>query len=66
MKLTDILVFLLPLIIIEIILLIYTLYHIFTHEHYKRGNRLLWCFIAIIGMQFIGPVLYFILGKEDE
>ena len=25
----------------------------------------LWLAVAIIGMNFIGPILYFLLGKED-
>lgn len=57
---------LLPLILAEFILLFVTLHHIFTHEHYKRGGRLLWTAVAIIGMQFIGPILYFLLGKEEN
>ena len=44
----------------------YTLWHIFTHDSYKHGTRWIWCIIVIIGIQFIGPVLYFIFGKEDE
>lgn len=63
--LLEYLPFLIPLAIAEVILLGYTLYHILTHEHYKRGTRGLWLVIAIVGMQFIGPVLYFLLGKED-
>lgn len=62
---TEILPFLIPLIIVEFALLGYTLWHIFTHNNYKRGNRTLWLIVAVIGMNFIGPVLYFILGKED-
>lgn len=54
-----------PLIIAELILLIYTLRHILTHNKYKHGNRVLWLIITIIGMEFIGPILYFVLGKED-
>ena len=54
-----------PLIIAELILLIYTLRHILTHNKYKHGNRVLWLIIIIIGMEFIGPILYFVLGKED-
>lgn len=65
-KITEILPFLIPLMIAEFALLGYTLYHILTHKNYKRGNRTLWLIIAIIGMQFIGPILYFLLGKEDE
>ena len=58
--------FLLPLVIVEFALLGYTLYHILTHRHYKRGNRTLWLIIVIVGMNFVGPVLYFLLGKEDS
>jgi len=58
--------FIIPLAIAEFALLGYTIYHILTHKHYKRGNQLLWLVVTIVGMQFIGPVLYFLLGKEDE
>ena len=58
--------FLIPLIIAEFALLGYTLWHILTHKTYKRGNRTLWLIVAIVGMEFIGPILYFILGKEDS
>lgn len=61
----EMLPFLIPLIIAEIILLTVTLRHILTHKNYKRGNRTLWVIVAIIGMEFIGPVIYFLLGKED-
>lgn len=65
MTLNDILPFLIPLIIVEAILLIITLRHILTHDHYKRGNRVLWIIISIVGVQFIGPILYFVFGRED-
>lgn len=64
-KIMKFLPFLIPLAIVQFILLGYTLYHILTHKNYKRGNRTLWLVIAIIGMEFIGPILYFLLGKED-
>ncbi|MDD6102542.1 MAG: PLDc N-terminal domain-containing protein [Clostridiales bacterium] len=64
--LKQIMPFLIPLIVVELLLLAYTIYHILTHEKYKRGNRILWIVIAVVGMQFWGPVLYFILGKEEE
>ena len=65
-KLVEFLPFLIPLIIAEFALLAYTLYHILTHKTYKRGSRTLWVIVSIVGMQFIGPILYFILGKEDS
>ena len=66
MNLTEYLPFLIPLIIAQFALLGYTLYHIFTHNTYKRGNRTVWLIITLVFMNFVGPILYFILGKEDN
>lgn len=65
-KITEFLPFLIPLIIAEFALLGYTLRHILTHNNYKRGNRTLWLIITIVLMNFVGPILYFLLGKEEE
>ena len=61
----EVLPFLIPLVIVEFALLGYTLYHILTHNTYKRGNRVFWLIITIVFMNFVGPILYFLLGKED-
>lgn len=61
----EMLPFLIPLAAVELALLGYTLYHILTHKTYKRGSRGLWIAVALIGMQFIGPILYFLLGREE-
>lgn len=58
--------FLIPLVVLQLALLAYTIVHILKHDSYKRGNRVLWLIIAIVGMEFIGPILYFVLGKEEE
>jgi len=63
--LNQMLPFLVPLVIVEFALLAVTLRHILTHKTYKRGNRALWLVVVIVGMNFIGPVLYFLFGKED-
>ena len=63
--LKEFLPFLIPLLIVQFLVLGYTIYHILTHDHYKRGNRAIWMIVAIIGMEFIGPILYFVLGKEE-
>ena len=65
-KLMDVLPFLIPLAVAEFALLAYTLYHILTHKNYKRGNRTLWLIVALVGMQFVGPVLYFLFGREND
>ena len=65
-KIAEFLPFLIPLVIAEFALLAYTLYHILTHDTYKRGSRALWLVITIVFMNFIGPILYFVFGKEDS
>ena len=64
-KIIEFLPFLIPLIIVQFSLLGYTLYHILTHKNYKRGSRTLWLIITIALMNFVGPILYFLLGKEE-
>ena len=64
-KSMEVLPFLVPLVIVQFALLGYTLYHILTHKNYKRGNRTLWLIITIVFMNFVGPILYFLFGKED-
>ena len=64
-ELMELLPFLIPLAIAELGLFAYTLYHILTHKTYKRGTRALWLVISIVFMNFVGPILYFVLGKED-
>ena len=66
-KLIEFLPFIIPLIIAELAVAGYALYHIFTHSAYKRGSRALWVALTLIFMNsFIGPVLYFLLGREDS
>ena len=65
-EIRELLPFLIPLIAAELIVLGFTLRHIFTHKTYKRGTRALWATVSIVLMNtFIGPILYLLLGKED-
>ena len=64
-NIAEILPFLIPLIIAQFALLGYTLHHIFTHTKYKRFDRATWLVITLVLMNFIGPILYFVFGKED-
>lgn len=65
-QITEFLPFLIPLVIVQFALLAYTLWHILTHTSYKLGNRTLWLVITIVFMNYVGPILYFILGKKDD
>ena len=66
MTVSELLPFLIPLAIAELLLLFIPLRHILTHKNYKRGSRALWLVVTIVGLEFIGPVLYLLLGKEDN
>lgn len=66
LNITEILPFLVPLVIMEFALFGYTLWHILTHKDYKYGNRTVWIVVTIIGMNFVGPILYFIFGREES
>ena len=63
-KFIEFLPFIIPLLIAQFALFGYTIYHILKHDTYKRGTRTLWIVLSFIN--FIGPILYFVLGKEDE
>ncbi len=65
-QIKEFLPFLVPLVIVQFGLLAYTLHHILTHDHYQRGSRGLWVLVALVGMQFWGPILYFVLGKQGD
>ena len=62
----EFLPFIIPLVILQFALLGIAIHHILTHDTYKRGNRTIWLVITIVGMEFIGPILYFLLGKEES
>ena len=65
-QIKEFLPFIIPLIIAELAVVGFTLHHIFTHSSYKRGTRALWVVVTVVLMNtFIGPILYFLLGKED-
>ena len=56
---------LIPIIILEIALMIYSLRHVLKHDRYKFGSRTMWILTVII-IQIIGPILYLTIGREDE
>lgn len=64
-QLQEYLPVLLPLILLQVGLAIYTIVDIWRHPHYKRGTKLLWTVLAAL-LSFIGPILYFALGKGEE
>ena len=63
-EIMEIFPFLIPLALAQYGLMAYAVIHILTHKNYKRGSRALWLIVSIL-LNFIGPILYFVLGKED-
>ena len=56
---------LLPIIVIELTLAIFSFIHVLRHPHYKFGNKLIWSLVVLF-IQFIGPVIYFIFGRGED
>jgi len=57
---------LLPLIIVEVVLLVVALYDLTRPNRRVRGDsRVVWALI-IIFVATIGPILYFLAGREPE
>ena len=65
-QIKEFLPFLIPLLIVQFALLGYTLYHIMTHNKYKRGNRTIWLIVTIVLMNYVGPIVYLLFGKEES
>lgn len=63
-EILEFLPFMIPLFIAQVVLFVYTLHHILTHDHYRRGTRTFWVVITIILCNFVGPILYHALGRE--
>jgi hypothetical protein len=56
---------LIPLILIELGLLGFALYDLIKRKRVKGGNKWVWVIIIVL-VNFIGPILYFVLGREEE
>ena len=55
----------LPLVIIQLGLMGFALWDLIKREKVKGGNKIIWG-VVIVVVNYIGPILYFIVGREDE
>jgi hypothetical protein len=60
----DLLPLLLPLLVLELGLMIGALVHLLRRKKVRRGSVALWV-VLIVVLNIIGPVLYFLIGRED-
>lgn len=55
---------LIPLIILQIGVQIYTLYDVYKHGGAK-SNTAIWV-VVIVAFQLLGPIPYFVLGRKED
>lgn len=56
---------LVPLILVELGLIAFALYDLVRRERVKGGNKWLWG-VLIVFFSLIGPILYLVLGREED
>jgi hypothetical protein len=66
MDTTQILLLALPIFIVEVALILFALRDLLQPERRVRGDsKLMWGIIIVI-LGFVGPVLYFLVGRDAE
>jgi len=63
-KLLQLLPFIIPLVLLQLILVIVALVDLSKREKVRWLPKWLWAIIIIIGELF-GPIIYFIIGREE-
>ena len=61
----TILLLMIPLILLELGLLIWALVDCLKRERVKGGNKVVWILVIVL-VNFIGPILYLLLGREED
>jgi hypothetical protein len=65
MTLGELLPLLIPLIVLELALMAVGLFDLTRSDRgVKGGNKLVWG-LVIVFVQFLGPLIYFLFGRED-
>ena len=63
---SQLLLLLVPVLLIQLGLIVLALYDLLKSERRVRGdNKLVWGLI-IVFVNLIGPILYFVVGREEE
>ena len=65
MTLEEILPFLIPLVVLQLTLMAVGIYDLTRPERRVRGgSKLVWGVVIVLG-QLLGPLVYFLFGRED-
>lgn len=57
--------FLVPLILLQLGLGIFSAVHVVKHPNYRFGTTTMWLLIVLL-LQFVGPLLYFTIGRGER
>jgi hypothetical protein len=63
--LIQMLPYMVPLIILEVVLMVVALVDLAKRKHVTGGNKIIWVLVTV-GIQIIGPVVYLIAGRKEE
>ncbi|MCL2679380.1 MAG: PLDc N-terminal domain-containing protein [Dehalococcoidia bacterium] len=64
-NISQLLMLFIPLVILQIGLMIWALVDCVKREYVTGGNKVVWILVIIL-LNLIGPILYFILGRQDK
>jgi hypothetical protein len=57
--------FVIPILIVQLVLMLTALFHVLTHRKYRFGNRVIWVLVVIL-VNYLGPIIYFTIGRGEE
>lgn len=64
-SISQILPFMIPLILLELGLLIFALVDVIRRKQVRGDSKILWILIIIL-FNFIGPIVYLLAGRKEE
>jgi len=65
LNLGQLIALLIPLVLVELGLLAFALFDLVKRKRVRGGNKWVWGIIIVV-VEFFGPILYFVLGREEE
>jgi hypothetical protein len=63
--LVQMLPYMVPLIILEVVLLVVALLDLARRKHVTGGNKIIWVLVTVC-IHIIGPVIYLLAGRKEE
>ena len=65
MRASQLVLLLLPIIAIQVVLMILALIDLFKRKKVTGGNKIIWGLVIVL-INFIGPILYLVIGRKED